>query len=60
MISYSFSLFHFIRQGTSSILRYIKGPSSDASPAVPDSSSVPEDPSLGDVPEFKCDYCLQK
>lgn len=54
--------FNFIYQGTSSILRYIKGPSSAAaltipdSPssaaalAVPDSSFVPEDPSLGDIP----------
>lgn len=35
-----------IPSGTSSILRYIKGPSSAASPAIPDSSSVPDDPSL--------------
>ncbi|CAD6236720.1 unnamed protein product [Miscanthus lutarioriparius] len=35
-----------IPSGTSSILRYIKGPSSAAPPAIPDSSSVPEDPSL--------------
>ncbi|RLN23112.1 DNA polymerase eta [Panicum miliaceum] len=35
-----------IPSGTSSILRYIKGPSSSASPAIPNSSSVPEDPSL--------------
>ncbi|CAL4973971.1 unnamed protein product [Urochloa decumbens] len=35
-----------IPSGTSSILRYIKGPSSAASQAIPDSSSVPEDPSL--------------
>ncbi|EES01500.1 hypothetical protein BDA96_03G325400 [Sorghum bicolor] len=35
-----------IPSGTSSILRYIKGPNSAAPPAIPDSSSVPEDPSL--------------
>ncbi|XP_025815907.1 DNA polymerase eta isoform X2 [Panicum hallii] len=35
-----------IPSGTSSILRYVKGPSSASSPAIPDSSSVPEDPSL--------------
>lgn len=34
-----------IPSGTSSILRYIKGPSSAVSPAIPD-SSVPEDSSL--------------
>ncbi|XP_062206919.1 DNA polymerase eta isoform X2 [Phragmites australis] len=34
-----------IPSGTSSILRYIKGPSSAASPAIPESSSLPEDPS---------------
>ncbi|KAF8663748.1 hypothetical protein HU200_055073 [Digitaria exilis] len=35
-----------IPSGTSSILRYIKGPSSAASLDLPASSSVPEDPSL--------------
>ncbi|RLM92482.1 DNA polymerase eta [Panicum miliaceum] len=35
-----------IPSGTSSILRYVKRPSSASSPAIPDSSSVPEDPSL--------------
>ncbi|KAL6616091.1 hypothetical protein ACP70R_038361 [Stipagrostis hirtigluma subsp. patula] len=34
-------------KGTSSILRYIKGPSSAASPAILDSCTVSEDPSLG-------------
>jgi len=45
-LSVTASKIYDIPSGTSSILRYIKGPSSDASPAVPDSSSVPEDPSL--------------
>ncbi|KAL6845184.1 hypothetical protein ACP4OV_024679 [Aristida adscensionis] len=34
--------------GTSSILRYIKRPTSAASPAIPDSCTVTEPPSLGD------------
>nr|CAB3474305.1 unnamed protein product [Digitaria exilis] len=42
-----------IPSGTSSILRYIKGPSSAASLDLPASSSVPEDPSLGDVLDSK-------
>jgi DNA polymerase eta len=41
----SFSFYIF--QGTSSILRYIKGPNSTVSPANLDCSSLPEDPSLG-------------
>lgn len=49
MLLIFFCYFNFIYQGTSSILRYIKGPSSAAPLAIPDSSSVPEDPSLGDV-----------
>ncbi|KAJ1285465.1 hypothetical protein BS78_03G281500 [Paspalum vaginatum] len=35
-----------IPSGTSSILRYIKGPNSSGPLAMPDSSSIPEDPSL--------------
>ncbi|KAG2591768.1 DNA polymerase eta [Panicum virgatum] len=45
-LSVTASKIYDIPSGTSSILRYIKGPSSAASPAIPDSSSVPEDPSL--------------
>ncbi|CAL4947368.1 unnamed protein product [Urochloa decumbens] len=50
-----------IPSGTSSILRYIKGPSSAASQAIPDFSSVPEDPSLDNnvyatpIHEEKCE-----
>ncbi|WVZ68781.1 hypothetical protein U9M48_017675 [Paspalum notatum var. saurae] len=46
-----------IPSGTSSILRYIKGPNSSAPPAISDSSSVPEDPSLDVTPihEEQCE-----
>ncbi|KAL6616092.1 hypothetical protein ACP70R_038362 [Stipagrostis hirtigluma subsp. patula] len=41
-----------IPSGTSSILRYIKGPSSASSPAILDPCTVSEDPSHGDVVRF--------
>uniref|UniRef100_A0A0E0FTD1 DNA polymerase eta n=1 Tax=Oryza nivara TaxID=4536 RepID=A0A0E0FTD1_ORYNI len=46
-LSVSASKIFDIPIGTSSILRYIKGPNSTVSPANLDCSSLPEDPSLG-------------
>ncbi|XP_066160236.1 DNA polymerase eta isoform X2 [Oryza sativa Japonica Group] len=46
-IAQTLTLYARACKGTSSILRYIKGPNSTVSPANLDCSSLPEDPSLG-------------